>query len=112
MQEKTLDGMRVRREGRGVYLCSSESEPGREYFVDIMANDGLGQCDCPDFRTRRFARYQRLGVPLDSFRCKHLRRVRCHVLDQIITFELQKEKQAKKELTKAARVRYSQDINE
>jgi hypothetical protein len=36
-----------------VYWVASESVPGRRYRVDLVANGGAGQCDCPDFRTRR-----------------------------------------------------------
>lgn len=76
--------MRVTRTGRGTYDCSSESQPGHKYHVDILALGGLGQCDCWDFVSRRKKRWQKVNKPYDIFRCKHLRRVRNHVLDQIL----------------------------
>lgn len=82
--ERTLEGMRITRVGRGEYRCSSESESKREYMIDLSANDGLGNCTCDDFLYRRAIRWKMVNKPYDVFRCKHLRRVRNHVLDQII----------------------------
>lgn len=91
IEERTLDGMRVVRLGRGLYECSSESTPGVKYTVDILALMGLGQCDCWDFISRRKKRWEGVRKAYDVFRCKHLRRVRNHVLDQILQHEIKKE---------------------
>lgn len=32
------------------YRIGSESEPGKDYFVDLSEYDGNGKCDCIDFR--------------------------------------------------------------
>lgn len=84
--------MEVTRVGRGVYLCSSESEPGIRHHVDISSLGCLGQCDCKGFRFHRFPRWKIVRKPFDHFRCKHIRRVRNHVLDQIL-IHLQKTEQ-------------------
>lgn len=90
-QERTLEGMRITRTGRGMYSCHSETHPERAYSVDLMEHDGLGSCTCDDFMFRRYPRYKTAKVPYDTFRCKHLRRVRGHVLDQIIKHMIQRE---------------------
>lgn len=83
--ERTLDGdFKITRTGRGTYDCSSESEMGVNYSVDIMAFDILGSCTCRDFEIRRFPRWKMVQAPFDHFRCKHLRAVRSHVLNQIL----------------------------
>lgn len=92
MEETTLENMRLRKVGRGTYYCQSQSDGSKEYLVDVFANDGLGECDCPDFRFRRYPHWVGSKIPFDSFRCRHLRRVRCHVLDQILFDILEKEK--------------------
>lgn len=91
-EETTLEGMRVRKLGRGLYECQSQSDAKVQYQVDILANDGLGACDCADFRFRRLPRWQASHIPFDSFRCRHLRRVRCHVLDLILAPYIDQEK--------------------
>lgn len=91
IEERTLEGMRVVRTGRGMYECSSESEPEKKYCVDILFYNGLGACDCDDFRFRRYPRYKGVKKNYNVFRCKHLARVRNHVLDQILSSYLQKE---------------------
>ena len=91
IEERTLEGMRVVRTGRGFYECSSESDPSHRYHVDILALDGLGECDCWDFTARRKPRWKDVKRAYDIFRCKHLRRVRNHVLDQILRAYIDKE---------------------
>lgn len=93
IQETTVDGMAVTKVGRGQYECASQSDPERlPYHVDILANEGLGECDCWDFKSRRLPRWIRMRALYDSFRCKHLRRVRNHVLDQILSTYVHKER--------------------
>lgn len=91
VEERTLEGMRVVRVGRGFYECSSESNPSIRYHVDILALGGLGECDCWDFTSRRKPRWKAVKRAYDIFRCKHLRRVRNHVLDQILHTYIERE---------------------
>lgn len=87
-----MEGMHITRQGPGVYRCQSESDPTVDYHVDIGALDALGQCDCKDFIERRYWRWRRGGRRrLNAYRCKHIRYIRDHVLDQIILFKLQTE---------------------
>ena len=83
-EERTLEGMVVVRIGRGHYRCRSESHPDTAYDVDLSAYGGLGRCSCDDFVCRRKPRWDGVRKPYDSLRCKHLRRTRNFVLDQII----------------------------
>jgi len=83
-EERTLEGMRIVRIGRGHYRCHSSSRPEVAYDVDIIHYDGLGSCTCDDYVCRRKPRWRDVRKPYDCFRCKHLRRVRNHVLDQIV----------------------------
>lgn len=85
MEEQTLEGMRVERTERGRYHCQSQSEKETTYIVDLMENAPLGGCTCRDFQHRRLPKYEREGrVALNKYRCKHLQRVRNHVMDQIL----------------------------
>ena len=94
--EQTLEGIKVTRLGRGVYQIRSETQKDVVYEIDILANDGLGNCSCKNFQFSRLPKFERLGIPFDSFRCKHLKRVRCHVLDLILSSYIQKETQTQK----------------
>ena len=84
LEATTLEGMTVRKIGRGLYECSSQSNAKTTYHLDILANGGLGECDCWDFMSRRWPRWKSVRQPYDSFRCKHIRRVRNFVLDAIL----------------------------
>ncbi len=95
IEERTLEGMVVVRIGRGHYRCHSQSRPETAYDVDLMHYGGLGSCTCDDFVRRRKPRWRDVRKPYNIFRCKHLQRVRNHVLDQIIEHEMMKEKLAK-----------------
>ncbi len=83
-EERTLEGMRMVRTGRGCYLCYSTSRPDVAYAVDVSANEGLGSCNCEDFLYRRLPRWKEVKKAYPSFRCRHIRRCRDHILDQII----------------------------
>lgn len=83
-EEKTLDGMRLVRTGRGCYLAYSQSQPNVAYAVDVSAHGGLGHCECTDFLARRYQRWKEVRKPYNSMRCKHIRKVRDHILDAII----------------------------
>lgn len=85
-EETTLDGMKIVRTGRGCYLAHSQSQVGVAYAVDLSAHGGLGHCECSDFLARRYQRWKQIRKPFDSLRCKHLRRTRNFVLDQIIAY--------------------------
>lgn len=85
--ERTLDGdFKIQQTGFGTFNCWSESEIGVCYAVDIMAFSVLGSCTCLDFETRRFPRWKMVQIPFDHFRCKHLRAVRSHALNHILSY--------------------------
>lgn len=92
VEETTAEGMRIERVGIGHYRCHSQSQATTAYSVDIMDYDGLGSCTCWDFTARRFPRWRLTHKVHDVFRCKHIRRVRNHVLDQIIADTINKLK--------------------
>jgi hypothetical protein len=85
IQERTLEGSKITRVGRGHYLCKSRSRPSVAYSIDLEAHRGLGSCQCEDFIYRRLPKWKKVQANYDHFRCRHIRAVRNHVLDQIIT---------------------------
>lgn len=99
-KEESVEGYPLIKKGKGVYACPSESNANLQYHVDIFAHRGLGGCDCWDFRTRGFPRFVSCGKLYDSFRCKHIRRVRNHILDQFITIAVMQERAAAAEQRK------------
>lgn len=90
-EERLIEGSRIVKVGRGHYLVFSDTQVDVVYSVDINKHDGLGSCSCDDFLYRRFPRYKSSQIKFDAFRCKHIRRIRNHVLDQIIEFMAEKE---------------------
>jgi hypothetical protein len=66
---------------RMVFLVVSETNPRNRYRVDLIANNGAGQCTCPDFRTRKQAAID-AGAESWTHRtsCKHSRRAARHVM--------------------------------
>lgn len=50
------------------------------YFVDLEANDFVGQCDCPNFRMRMQPKVDEGEIA----RCKHVLRARSFLLDTLI----------------------------
>lgn len=90
--ERTIDGHKIQRQGAGHYLCKSRSRPGVSYSIDIEENDGLGNCQCEDFIYRRLPDWRKVRANYDFYRCRHIRAVRNHVLDQMLQFKREKEK--------------------
>jgi hypothetical protein len=84
IKERTLDGHKIIRVGRGQYLAQSRTRPSLHYAVDLQAHDGLGHCECEDFQYRRYPRWKQVKANYDHYRCQHIRAVRNHVLDLII----------------------------
>ena len=81
---KAVD-VRVVHFDRGRFKVESESKPGTWYFVDLLANNQLGRCDCANFRTRIGPIHHKLeegqmtmmDVPADfEWRCKHIEAAR------------------------------------
>ena len=91
IEEQTLYGMRIQRIGRGHYRCHSTSREETAYAVDLSENNGLGSCECEDFIFRRLPQWKSIRKPYDALRCRHLRIVRNHVLDQIIAHFSEKQ---------------------
>lgn len=54
---------------RGTFRVASASVAGKSYFVDVTENNGLGQCDCEDFRCRAI------------HRCRHILQAREFIVD-------------------------------
>jgi hypothetical protein len=50
------------------------SEP-LPYLVDLTCYGGIGQCNCPDFRTRKQPRLEE-GERLVELRCRHITLIR------------------------------------
>lgn len=75
--------MRIVRIGRGQYRAYSTSNPEHAYDVDLLHYGGLGSCTCDNFLMCRKIRWREVRRPYDIFRCKHIRKIRNHVLDQI-----------------------------
>lgn len=86
VKERTLCGHKITRVGRGHYLCQSRSRPSTHYSIDLAANSGLGNCSCEDFIYRRYPEWKKVKSNYDHFRCRHIRAVRNHVMDQIIQY--------------------------
>lgn len=86
IEEQTVEGMKIKRIGRGHYICHSLSHPEKAYAVDLAEHDGLGSCQCEDFLYRRLPRWKRVQKLFNAFRCQHIRGVRDHCLDQIIHY--------------------------
>jgi hypothetical protein len=83
-EEITLEGMVIQRIHRGLYTAQSTTHANVKYDVDLLDLGGLGSCTCPDFAQRRYHRWRGVKKPYDIFRCRHLKRVRNHVLDQAL----------------------------
>lgn len=65
--------MNVEYHERGVFwVQGSEDLP---YRVDLTCYDGIGRCDCMDFRTRKQPRLE-AGERLVELRCRHIEHVR------------------------------------
>lgn len=84
IQERTLDGRKIIRVGRGQYIVASHSRPGTAYTVDLGAHEGLGHCECENFLYKKLPLWETIQANYDHLRCKHIRSVRNHILDQII----------------------------
>lgn len=68
------------------WTIPSGSRPGDHHLIELDAYQGNGRCSCPDFTCRHepdLRREPQLGG-VDRTRCKHIRLVRDHFLDQII----------------------------
>lgn len=68
------------------WLVPSGSRPGEKHLVELDAYGVNGRCSCPDFTCRHEPGLRadpRTGG-VDRTRCKHIRLVRSHFLDQII----------------------------
>jgi hypothetical protein len=56
------------------YFVQSASNAHRQWTVDMRSNRGHGECQCPDFRTRRAKELERGAEPVgDRLACRHVR---------------------------------------
>lgn len=75
-----------------VWLASSESNPSKEYRIDLTAMGGASQCQCADWTMRRataIAKDLPLGTRLTC--CKHILEVRRIFTNQLLKTLSQRE---------------------
>lgn len=67
------------------YRVQSDTHPGRFYRIDLLANNGAGQCSCTDYSTRRGPALTS-GKPAwtSASTCKHLRRTAWFFMKQLL----------------------------
>ena len=72
---------------RFTFRVKSEAKSG-SYFVDALANNGKGQCDCADFQCRIapiYAGTKKAPTELNFIAsCKHQLRVKLYIAEQLI----------------------------
>lgn len=70
---------------RMVYLLRSDTNPRRAHRVDLPALGGFSECSCKSWRTRAVVGIK-AGLPAgeDSTTCKHVRRARTYLLNEIL----------------------------
>lgn len=74
-------------------VYSVESDTGTAaYRVDLLANDGKGQCSCRDWETRRSPAIK-AGDPIGSpsTMCKHVVRARGYFLNGLLAMMAREE---------------------
>lgn len=64
------------------YFVSSTSKPDVENLVDLLALDCNGECSCEDFRMVKLPNLRRKDGPTQ---CKHIKAVREHFLNQVLS---------------------------
>lgn len=74
-------------DGLGTYLVESDNPKAPPYLVDLLANDGEGQCTCADWDFR-IGKYLRDEMPPEKRFCKHLVAAREVMLDHVISVML------------------------
>jgi hypothetical protein len=85
-EEPVRNVMKVEHWGRCLFLVTSESIPDRVYQVDLVANNGIGHCSCPDFAKKRQPLIDAGGkIGDENLFCKHIRVSRSHFLDNILS---------------------------
>ena len=87
----------------GRYHVESHSEGQMPYLVDLLANDGIGQCSCIDFQTRCWPNYKANAVEVpygvhgrpnrSRTECKHLHVVRKKFYKDIIRELIRRQKE-------------------
>lgn len=65
---------------RFVFLVPSDRDPAKRYRVDLEAHGGNGECNCPDWRARRWPFIRDGAATLaDKACCKHVARCWAYV---------------------------------
>lgn len=69
------------------WLVPSTSKPGESHLVQLDAFGTNGRCTCPDFTCRHEPNLRANPTigGVDKTRCKHIRLVRSHFLDSVIS---------------------------
>lgn len=65
-----------------VFLCPSDSSI-EEYRVDLGSWNGIGECSCDDFQFRKLVKIKE-GTKGEEVRCKHIKRARRSLADDVI----------------------------
>jgi hypothetical protein len=70
---------------RMVFSVSSETNPQKQYRVDLTSMNGFSQCSCADWAMRRCGNIPK-GFPRGSAQvaCKHIRAARDHFLNGLL----------------------------
>lgn len=83
-------------EGEGLVrgTVTSATKLGERYFVDLNEHFGNGQCDCPDFRGRKYKELMKLPpkegmVWTEKYRCKHILAMRQEGGDRLLSKHLE-----------------------
>ena len=79
------------------YRVPSDTLGKPSHLVDLTSLNGNGICDCEDFQIRRRPAL-RNGEPMSNAktRCKHLRKARQFLADQVIRKYLEKQREHRK----------------
>lgn len=67
---------------RGVFTAESESDIGKSFRVDLVANGGRGQCDCQHWQFR-CSPMVTAGMVGPKTRCKHIEAARSKLAEMM-----------------------------
>ena len=74
------------------YRVESWSSAKRPHTVDLLANDGAGECSCADWGTRRGPAIKAGGFPGTApTMCRHVTAARLHFLNRLLREMAQKQ---------------------
>ncbi len=78
-----------------VFKVKSETKKGKDYRVDLLAQNGFGQCSCTDWGTRRWPNMKPGAVAgMRGTACKHVLAARRHFLNGLLADMAKSESQS------------------